>query len=100
MVYTYYMVCVTCVLYEQPMPARPPKKLKRRHTSPNDHIPPPVVLKNWIRQKYLDPDPLSCCIIFRMICPCQIAKSAKIIFAYNLIHFTSTKNNNNFTCET
>ena len=35
MVYTYYMVCVTCVLIEQLVPARPPKKLKRRHTSPN-----------------------------------------------------------------
>ena len=28
MVYTYYMVCVTCVLIEQLVPARPPKKLK------------------------------------------------------------------------
>ena len=35
MVYTYYMVCVTCVLIEQLVPARPPKKLKRRRPSPN-----------------------------------------------------------------
>ena len=37
MVYTLYihMVCVTCVLIEQLVPARPPKKLNMRHTSPN-----------------------------------------------------------------
>ena len=28
-VYTYYMVCVTCMLIEQLVPARPPKKLKK-----------------------------------------------------------------------
>ena len=28
MVYTYYMVYVTCVLIEQLVPTRPPKKLK------------------------------------------------------------------------
>ena len=32
MVYTYYILCVTCVLIEQLVPARPPKKLKWRHT--------------------------------------------------------------------
>ena len=37
MVYTYYMMCVTCVLIEKLVPARPPKKLKVGHTSPNDH---------------------------------------------------------------
>ena len=40
MVYTYYMACVTCVLIEQLVPARPPKKLTVRQTSPNDHILP------------------------------------------------------------
>ena len=29
------MVCVTCVLIEQLVPARPPKKLKKKHTSPD-----------------------------------------------------------------
>ena len=39
MVYTYFMVCVTCVLIDQLVPGRPPKKLKWRHkTSPNGHI--------------------------------------------------------------
>ena len=45
MVYTYYMVCVTCVLIKQLVPARPPKELKRRHTSPNDKRLPLVVLR-------------------------------------------------------
>ena len=45
MEYIYYMVCVTCVLIEQLMPARPPKKLKRRHTSPNGDKLPLVVLR-------------------------------------------------------
>ena len=36
MVYTYNMVCVKCVLIEQLVPARPPKKLKGdRQTSPS-----------------------------------------------------------------
>ena len=47
MVYTYYMVCVTYVLIEQLVPARPPKKLKRRHTSPHDHRFSPVVLRGF-----------------------------------------------------
>ena len=34
-IFAYYMVCVTCMLIEQLMPARPPKKLKSRHTSLN-----------------------------------------------------------------
>ena len=51
MVYTYYMVCVTCVLIEQLMPARPPKKLKRRHTSPNGDKLPLVVLKGCFAAK-------------------------------------------------
>ena len=39
MVYTYYMVCVTCVLIEQLMPARPPKSLnEHRQTFPNGDI--------------------------------------------------------------
>ena len=40
MVYTYYMVCVTCVLIEQLVPARPPKKSLKgdRQNSPNGHI--------------------------------------------------------------
>ena len=37
MVYTYYMVCVKCVLIATGANARPPKKLKVGHTSPNDH---------------------------------------------------------------
>ena len=37
MVYTYYMVCVTCVLIEQLVPAQHPKKFKWRQTSPNGH---------------------------------------------------------------
>ena len=40
MVYTYYMVCVTCVLIEQLVPAWPLKKFKRGQTSPNVHILP------------------------------------------------------------
>ena len=33
------MVCVTCVLIEQLVPARPPKSLNGdRQTSPNGHI--------------------------------------------------------------
>ena len=51
MLYTYYMVWVTCVLIEQLVPARPPKKLKSRHTSPNDHRLPPVVLRGCIAAK-------------------------------------------------
>ena len=51
MVYTYYMVCVTCVLIEQLVPAQPPKKLKRRHTSPNGDRLPPVVLRGCFATK-------------------------------------------------
>ena len=32
MAYTYHMLCVTCVLIEQLVPARPPKKLKWTQT--------------------------------------------------------------------
>ena len=39
MVYTYYMVCVTCVLIGKLVPARPPKKLN----SPNGESLPLVV---------------------------------------------------------
>ena len=45
------MVCVTCVLIEQLVPAQPPKKLKRRHTSPNDHRLPPVALRGCFAAK-------------------------------------------------
>ena len=45
------MVCVTCVVIEQLVPAWPPKKLKRRHTSRNDHILPPVVLRGCFAAK-------------------------------------------------
>ena len=45
------MVCVTCVLIEQLVPARPPKKLKRRHTSPNGLRLPPVVLRGCFAAK-------------------------------------------------
>ena len=41
MVYTYYMVCVTCVLIGKLVPARPPKKLN----SPNGESLPLVVLR-------------------------------------------------------
>ena len=51
MVYTYYMVCVTCVPFEQLVPARPLKKLKRRHTSPNGDRLPPVVLRGCFAAK-------------------------------------------------
>ena len=50
-VYTYYMVCVKCVLIEQLVPARPPKKLKRRRTSPNGDRFPPVVLRGCFAAK-------------------------------------------------
>ena len=46
MVYTYYMV-----LIEQLVPARPPKKLKVGHTSPNDDRLPPVVLRGCYAAK-------------------------------------------------
>ena len=51
MVYTYYMVCVTCVLIEQLVPARPSKKLKRRHTSPNGLRLQSVVLRGCFAAK-------------------------------------------------
>ena len=51
MVYTYYIVCVTCMLIEQLVPARPPKKLKRRQTLPNDQKLPPVVLRGCFAAK-------------------------------------------------
>ena len=51
MVYTYYMVCVTCVLIEQLVPARPPKKLKVGHTSPNDYILPKWFLEAALQLK-------------------------------------------------
>ena len=51
MVYTYYMVCVTCVLIEQLVPVQHPKKLKRRHTSPNGDRLTPVVLRGCFLAK-------------------------------------------------
>ena len=52
MVYTYYMVCVTCVLIEQLVPARPSKSLKgHRETSPNGDGLPLVVLRGCFAAK-------------------------------------------------
>ena len=51
MVYTYYIVCVTCVLIEQLVPARPPKQLKRPHTSPNRFRLPLVVHRGCFAAK-------------------------------------------------
>ena len=55
MVYTYYMVCVTCLLIEQLVPALPPKKLKwrqtDRQTSPNGDGLPLVVLRSCFAAK-------------------------------------------------
>ena len=45
------MLCVTCVLIEQLVPARPPKKLKRRHASPNGDILPTVVFRGCFAAK-------------------------------------------------
>ena len=48
MIYTLYIlygVCDMCVLIEQLVPARPPKKLKRRRPSPNGDGLPLVVLR-------------------------------------------------------
>ena len=45
------MVCVTCVLIEQLLPARPPKKPKRRQTSPNGDGLPLVVLRGCFAAK-------------------------------------------------
>ena len=51
MVYKNYMVCVTCVLIEQLVPALPPKKLKWRQTSPNGDGLPQVVLRGCFAAK-------------------------------------------------
>ena len=51
MVYTYYVVCVTCVLIEPLVPARPPKKLKCPQTSPNGNGLPLVVLRGCFAAK-------------------------------------------------
>ena len=59
MVYTYYMVCVTCVI-EPLVPARPPKKLKwrqtDRQTSPNGDGLPLMVLRGCFAAKNQVPD--------------------------------------------
>ena len=62
------MVCVTCVLIEQLVPARPPKKLKWPQTSPNGDGLPPVVLrgcfaaKNIFKQRYLKDASAELCV--------------------------------------
>ena len=55
MVYTYFVVCVTCVLIKQLVPARPQIKLKwrqtDRQTSPNGDGLPLVVLRGFAARK-------------------------------------------------
>ena len=50
MVYTYYMVCMKCMLIATGDNARPPKKLKVGHTSPDGDRLPLVVLRGCILQ--------------------------------------------------